>query len=206
MFSRVALRSVRTALIQPPIQVYGVSGAYASAAYSAAVKADEKASVGADLANLSEICASNATIASFFNDPFADSAEKLNVVKSIAGDVGMSNVTVGLIETLAANNRMNLLEEVSEVFSRILRADDGEVPCSVESAIELTNQQKADVAESIAGLLGAGKHAVINSNVNPDLKGGMIVSIGDKYTEMKYIDMSVASKVKKYTELLRQGL
>merc|ERR1712080_605750 len=99
-----------------------------------------------------------------------------------------------------------MLGEVSEVFARILRADAGEVPCTVESAIELTTSQKAEVAESIAGLLGEGQHAVIDSSVNADLRGGMIVSIGDKYTEMKYIDMSVASKVNKYTELLRQGL
>ena len=42
MFSRLTLRSVRTNLIAPPIQVYGVSGSYASAAYSAAVKAGEQ--------------------------------------------------------------------------------------------------------------------------------------------------------------------
>merc|ERR1712193_184620 len=48
-------------------------------------------------------------------------------------------------------------------------------------------------------------YARISTSVNPELMGGMIVSIGDKYTEMKYIDMSVASKVKKYTDLLRQS-
>lgn len=34
--------------------------------------------------------------------------------------------------------------------------------------------------------------------------GGMIVDIGDKYTDMKYIDMSTASKIKIYQDLLQQ--
>lgn len=37
----------------------------------------------------------------------------------------------------------------------------------------------------------------LTANVDPTLIGGMVVSIGDKY-----VDMSVASKVKKYTELI----
>jgi len=34
--------------------------------------------------------------------------------------------------------------------------------------------------------------------VDPSLIGGMVVSIGDKYA-----DMSIASKMKKYTELIK---
>lgn len=37
----------------------------------------------------------------------------------------------------------------------------------------------------------------LTATVDPSLIGGMIVSIADKY-----VDMSVASKVKKYTELI----
>lgn len=37
----------------------------------------------------------------------------------------------------------------------------------------------------------------LTAKVDPSLIGGMVVSIGDKY-----VDMSVASKVKKYTELI----
>lgn len=37
----------------------------------------------------------------------------------------------------------------------------------------------------------------LTAKVDPSLIGGMVVSIGDKY-----VDMSVASKVKKYTDLI----
>ena len=34
-------------------------------------------------------------------------------------------------------------------------------------------------------MLAAGQSAQITTSVNPELMGGMIVNIGDKYTEMK---------------------
>lgn len=37
----------------------------------------------------------------------------------------------------------------------------------------------------------------LSAKIDPSLIGGMVVSIGDRY-----VDMSVASKVKKYTELI----
>lgn len=45
--------------------------------------------------------------------------------------------------------------------------------------------------------LKANETLQLTAKVDPSLMGGMVVSIGDKY-----VDMSVASKVKKYTELI----
>lgn len=40
--------------------------------------------------------------------------------------------------------------------------------------------------------------------VDASIMGGMVVNIGDKYTNMKYIDMSTATKVKTYLNLIKQ--
>merc|ERR1711915_982749 len=145
------------------------------------------------------------TIESYFSNPFVAKGDKLAALESVAGDAGLSEVTLNLFAVMAENNRMSLVSEVAEVYARIIQADSGTVPCSVESAIPLTAAQQADVADALQGMLEPGQTAQISTSVNPDLMGGMVVNIGDKYTEMKYIDMSVASKVTKYTDLLKQS-
>merc|ERR1712156_319408 len=124
------------------------------------------------------------TIESYFSNPFVAKGDKLAALQSVAGEAGLSDVTLNLFGVMAENNRMNLVSEVAEVYARI---------------------KQADVADALQGMLEPGQSAQITTSVNPELMGGMVVSIGDKYTEMKYIDMSVASKVKKYTDLLRQS-
>jgi F-type H+-transporting ATPase subunit O len=177
---------------------------YAAAAYSAAVTSGQKEAVSADLAMLSTVFEKD-TIESYFSNPFVTKGDKLAAIQSVAGEAGLSDTTLNLFGVMAENNRMNLVSEVAEVYARIIQADAGTVPCSVESAIPLTASQQADVADALQGMLKPGQTAQISTSVNEELMGGMIVNIGDKYTEMKYIDMSVASKVKKYTDLLRQS-
>merc|ERR1712179_760331 len=188
MFSRFAGQATRS-FVRPPVQVYGLSGSYASATYSAAVKSDSLADVASDMVTIGQVF-ENSKISDFFADPFISKQAKMEAIEAVDG---LSEITVNLFGAMAENN------------ARIVKATQGSVPCSVESAIPLTAEQEGDVAGAIAGLLKAGESADISVSVNPELLGGMIVSVGDKYTEMKSIDMSVLTKVKKYTEMLHRS-
>lgn len=46
-----------------------------------------------------------------------------------------------------------------------------------------------------------GENIILELKVDPNIIGGMIVSIGDNY-----VDMSVASKIKKYTNLITEAV
>ena len=60
----------------------------------------------------------------------------------------------------------------------------------------LNEAQLKDVTAALQKFAGK-KTVLLTSKVDPSILGGLIVSIGDKY-----VDMSIASKVKKYTEIL----
>ena len=81
------------------------------------------------------------SIESYFSNPFVAKGDKLAALQSVAGSAGLSDVTLNLFGVMAENNRMNLVSEVAEVYARIIQADAGTVPCSVESAIPLTASQ-----------------------------------------------------------------
>ncbi|KAJ8883561.1 hypothetical protein PR048_015405 [Dryococelus australis] len=61
----------------------------------------------------------------------------------------------------------------------------------------LDETQRKDLEAALKGFMKQGQTLLLTSKVDPAILGGMIVSIGDKY-----IDMSIASKVKKYSELI----
>ena len=81
------------------------------------------------------------SIESYFSNPFVAKGDKLAALQSVAGEAGLSDVTLNLFGVMAENNRMSLVSEVAEVYARIIQADAGTVPCSVESAIPLTASQ-----------------------------------------------------------------
>lgn len=70
MFASIARRA------KAPIPVHGVSGNYAQAVYSAAVKKNAKPQVAKDLAALQGALA-NAKVNDYMSDPFIDSKNKL---------------------------------------------------------------------------------------------------------------------------------
>ena len=86
-------------------------------------------------------------------NPFVPNADKLSALNGVAGQTGMSTTTLGLFETMAENGRMNILGEVAEVYSRILKAEAGEVPCHVSSAIPLSAEQVCRILKPTATVL-----------------------------------------------------
>lgn len=68
-----------------------------------------------------------------------------------------------------------------------------------EQALDAPMQQELQTV--LKSFVKSGQSIILNSKVDPNILGGMIVSIGDKY-----VDMSTASKIKKYTELIQQAV
>lgn len=69
--------------------------------------------------------------------------------------------------------------------------------CEVVTAKELDSAQKQKLESVLKSFVKPNEKVFITTKVDPSILGGMIVSIGDRY-----VDMSVASKIKKYTEII----
>merc|ERR1712096_73042 len=128
----------------------------------------------------------------------------LGVLNEAAGS-DMIETSVNFFALLAENNRLEMLGEVNEMFDRLL-SERGEVPVSITTAQPLNEGQRADVVEAVTKFLKEGQQAVLEEKIDADILGGMVVGIGDKFTDMKYIDMSTSSKLKMYIDLIKQPL
>lgn len=61
----------------------------------------------------------------------------------------------------------------------------------------LDDALKTELEAALKSFLKQGQKLLLTVKVDPEIIGGMVVSIGDKY-----VDMSIATKVKKYTEII----
>ena len=97
-----------------------------------------------------------------------------------------------------------------------MAAHRGEVVCSVTTAKALDAAMQKEIEGAVKGFLKGNEKALINYSVDPSIIGGMVsisnlfiisvfniilfqvISVGDKFC-----DMSMSSKLKKYSELIK---
>jgi F-type H+-transporting ATPase subunit O len=65
----------------------------------------------------------------------------------------------------------------------------------------LDDASKTELEAALKSFLKQGEKLLLTVKVDPEIIGGMIVSVGDKY-----VDMSIASKVKKYTDIITAAI
>ncbi|XP_038214355.1 ATP synthase subunit O, mitochondrial [Zerene cesonia] len=189
--------SAASQMVKAPIQVFGLEGRYAAALYSAASKTKALDAVEKELSHFQKSMKSDAKLKEFIMNPVLKRSIKADALKHVASKINMCATTSNLLGLLAENGRLNKLEAIINAFKIIMAAHRGEVTCHVVTAKPLDAAQKQNLEAALKKFLKGNETLQLTATVDPSLMGGMVVSIGDKY-----VDMSVASKVKKYTELI----
>ncbi|XP_072755193.1 ATP synthase subunit O, mitochondrial [Anoplolepis gracilipes] len=190
--------SVAQQLVKPPIQVFGLEGRYAMALYSAASKEKALDAVEKDLITFQGLLKTNAKLTDFVKDPSIKRKDKAEAFKAIGSKVNLNPATANLLTLLAENGRLTKLNQIINLYKLIMAANRGEVVCEVVTAKPLDADTKSKLESALKGFLKKGQTILLTAKVDPSLIGGMVVSIGDKY-----VDMSVASKIKKYTDIIQ---
>ncbi|EZA50350.1 ATP synthase subunit O, mitochondrial [Ooceraea biroi] len=185
-------------LVKPPIQVFGLEGRYATALFSAASKQKVLDAVEKDLVNFQALLKTDAKLAGFIKDPSIKRKDKAEAFKTIGSKVSMNPATANLLTLLAENGRLAKVNQVINLYKLIMAANRGEVVCEVVTAKPLDADTKNQLESALKGFLKKGQTILLTTKVDPSIIGGMVVSIGDKY-----VDMSIASKVKKYTDIIQ---
>ena len=188
-------------LIKTPVQVHGIEGRYASALYSAAHKSKTLETVDKDLKAVRDILRENNKFREFVLDPTLKATKKKSTVTAIAQKLSLSKESSNLLALLAENGRLNKLDAVVSSFESIMRAHRGELFVQVTSAEPLTKSHESALNDALSKLVKKDQKVTITYNVKPSIIGGLIVNIGDKY-----VDLSIASRIKKYKEVLNAAV
>jgi len=186
------------AIVKTPIPVYGIEGRYSAALFSAASKKKALDTVEGDLKKLQGAMKSDARFSQFLLDPTVKTPLKIDGLTGAAKKLGFNDLTKNLLFALAENNRVGYLDAVVSSFGTLMAAHRGEVVCSVTTAKPLDAAMKKEVEGAVKGFLKGNQKALINYSVDASIIGGMVISVGDKFC-----DMSMSSKLKKYSELIK---
>ncbi|KAF2277681.1 OSCP-domain-containing protein [Westerdykella ornata] len=203
--SYAAAAAPSTTSTKPPVALFGIDGTYASALYTAAAKTSALEPTAKSLETLASVFKKDAKLAQVLAAPTLSATDKQQVVAELSKHIGpdKDGVVKNFLATLAENNRLGVLEGVVEKFAVLMGAYRGEVELTVTSAQPLDNRtlSRLESAVSKSQYVGQGKKLKVVSKVNPDIRGGLIVEIGDRT-----IDLSVSSKMAKMNKLLRETL
>lgn len=193
-----------------------MEGRYASALYSAASKQNSLEAVEKDLIRFQADYKKDQKLRDFILDPTIKRSIKSSALKDASAQVKFNPATGFLLEVLADNGRLKKLDAVINAFKLIMSAKRGEVVCEVTTAKPLTDSQRKELEgqlkvyhmpQSVKLLsddflifqkfVQSNETIQLTAKVDPAIIGGMVISIADRY-----VDMSVSSKIKKYTDLI----
>ncbi|EMC95016.1 hypothetical protein BAUCODRAFT_149048 [Baudoinia panamericana UAMH 10762] len=191
---------------KPPVPLFGLDGTYASALYTAAVKQGTLDTVSKALDNLLNTFKRDTALQTILGAPTLSGSDKSQIIAEIQKSTNVQDKGDTLrhfLETLAENNRLNQLEGVCEKFGTLMSAARGEVEMIITSAAPLDQKvvRQLENAVSKSQYVGQGKKLKVVPKVNPDIRGGLVVEIGDRT-----IDLSVSAKMARMNKLLSDTL
>ena len=180
-----------------PIKMYGIAGRYTNALYAAAANKSELLLVEADLKLFKETMATSAALRNFVIDPSISRSKKVAGVASLCTEAGACESTKNALSALAEGGRMSEIKKVIDMYGQLLSAAKGELTAVITSAEPLEKAQVDEVVGALSAMTGGTGKVTVETKLDPSLIAGMTVTFGDKY-----IDMSVASQMKRLNSLL----
>ena len=197
--------------------------------YTAAAKTGTLDNTGKALENLANVFKRDTRLQTILQAPSLTAEDKSSIIGELqksmgATDKGAAETLRHFLDTLAENNRLAALEGVCDKFGELMSAHRGEVELTITSAAPLEQRVLRQLEQAVgkSQYVGQGKRLkvvpkvslailkirerrvnadVLVSQVNPDIRGGLIVEIGDRT-----IDLSVSSKMSKMNKLLQDTL
>ncbi|KAL8655745.1 MAG: hypothetical protein Q9210_000695 [Variospora velana] len=190
---------------KPPVAVFGLDGTYATALYTAAAKTSSLDSTSKSLAALAEVFRKDTKLSGILTAPTLGPGDKSQIIQELQrhmGGVDKGDTVKNFLKTLSDNNRLGILQGVCEKFATLMGAARGELELTVTSAAKLDSRTLQRLEAAVAkSEYSQGKKLKLAPKVNPDIKGGLVVEIGDRT-----IDLSVSSKIAKMNKLLTDTL
>ncbi len=179
-------------------QTTGVAGRYASALFDLAEEAGALDTVEADLKAVKASIAVSADLRDFLRSPVYDSADQMKAIVALAEKAAFSPLTTNFLKLVAKNRRLFALENTIGAFGALAAKARGEVSAQATTAAPLNDDQSKALRHEIERQVGSAVN--LETRVDPDLLGGLVVKIGSQM-----IDASLKTKLNRLKTVMKEA-
>ena len=111
------------------------------------------------------------------SDPHLPAGRRQQIVEDILSSSGAHQITVALVSMLVAAGRIKDLSKIVAKLQKLSASLTNRSVAEVRSAVALTDEQKARLAESLKQRTGQDVEVFVV--VDPNVLGGLVTQIGD---------------------------
>lgn len=154
---------------------YTIARPYAEAVFEQAQESGRVGEWEQELSLLAAIAADEA-MEQLLDNPRVDEERKHSVFTGVAGD-RLSDGGKRLLGLLFANQRVAYLPAILDLYQEMRRKAEGEIRAEVRSAFPLEENTESAIAQALEKKLG--KRISVESRVDEQLMGGLVIQAGD---------------------------
>ena len=173
-----------------------LAGRYASALFDLASENGTVTAVETDLDKLETGLSESSELALLTTSPKVSRDAANKALWGVSAIMGLSELTQNFLGTLAQNRRLSKLPAIIRSFRAIAAAQRGEVSAEVASAHALTDTQLDQLKAKLTAR--EGRTVKLTTKVDPDLLGGLVVTIGSKR-----IDGSIRTRLNSLSQAMK---
>ena len=173
-----------------------LAGRYAAALFELASENGTVTAVERDLETLRQALAESPELRGVTSTPQLSRGTQGEAIAGVAKYLGLSDLTTNFLGVLAENRRLSKLTDMITAFKAIAAAQRGEVSAKVTSAHPLSDEQLARLKDKLTAR--EGRTVMLTADVNPDLLGGLVVTIGSQR-----IDASIRTRLNSLSQAMK---
>ena len=175
------------------IELTPLARPYAKALFTSANNSNSLEEIANELKIMATASQTEGVINTIEN-PVLSRQEVVDVLIKLFED-SVSDMSKKLLEILAENKRLNLLETIYFIYKDLLESHKGQNSIEVFVATDPGNEAKEDIEQKLKSKYG--KDANIFFSKDPTMMGGLSIKIGDET-----LDLSIRGKVNKLVNQL----
>ena len=165
-----------------------MAGRYAAALFEIAKDDKQFAQVENDVKTFQGMLEASEDLRRLVRSPVISAENQATALTALLQKAQISGLTANFLRVIARNRRLFAVADMLKNFRALLARERGEVSADVASAHPLSAEQMNTLKDTLKAQVG--KDVQINTRVDPNLLGGLVVKVGSRM-----IDSSLRTKL-----------